>query len=64
MALGRVNALIEYYSVNCLFTCCSERFGDCVLKIFGCSYEWYIDEVRVLRELNGQHNYVRAYECD
>jgi streptomycin 6-kinase len=56
--------LIEYFSVNCLFLCCSEKFGDCVLKIFGCSYEWYIDEIRALRELKGQHRYVRAYEYD
>jgi len=56
--------LIEYYSVNCLFTCYSEHYGDCVLKIFGADYEWYIGEIRALREFNGQCRYVRAYEYD
>ena len=56
--------LIEYYSVNCLFTCYSEHYGDCVLKIFGAGYEWYIGEIRALREFNGQCRYVRAFEYD
>jgi len=56
--------LIEYYSVNCLFFCYSDKYGGCVLKIFGCKYEWYIDEIRALRELKGKRRYVRAYECD
>jgi streptomycin 6-kinase len=57
-------SLIEYYSVNCLFTCRSEIYGDCVLKIFGCEYEWYIGEIKVLTELKGNRRYVQAYEID
>lgn len=57
-------SLIEYYSVNCLFFCHSTKYGECVLKIFGCEYEWYIGEIQMLGEVNGEHGYVRAYECD
>jgi len=24
---------VDYYSVNCIFTCTSEKYGDCVLKV-------------------------------
>ncbi|MDD2361836.1 MAG: aminoglycoside phosphotransferase family protein [Eubacteriales bacterium] len=57
-------SLIEYYSNNCLLTCRSEVYGDCVLKIFGCGKDIYIHEIRVLKEVNGTHQYVRAYEID
>lgn len=56
--------LVEYYSVNCLFYCKSAEHGDCVLKIFGCEYKWFIDEICVIRELDGKYRYVRAYESD
>jgi streptomycin 6-kinase len=56
--------LIEYYSVNCLFSCRSDLYGDCVLKIFGCGYEFYIDEIKILTGLEGRYGYVRAYGCD
>ena len=56
--------LIEYYSVNCLFYCCSTKHGDCVLKIFGCEHEWYIDEINVLCALEGKYRYIRVYESD
>ena len=55
---------IEYYSVNCLFTCVSKHYGDCVLKVFGTSHEWYIDEIRALNESKGNLRYVQTYECD
>lgn len=56
--------LIEYYSVNCLFTCHSTVYGDCVLKIFGCAYEWYITELRTLLEYDGNNHYVKVYDYD
>ncbi|WP_037585560.1 aminoglycoside phosphotransferase family protein [Stenoxybacter acetivorans] len=55
---------IEYYSVNCLFICRSELHGNCVLKIFGGEFKWYIGEIRALREFGGNCGYVRAFECD
>ena len=57
-------SLIEYYSVNCLFYCRSEKYGDCVLKVFGCDYQWYIDEINVLNEFEGNRRYVQAHECN
>jgi len=57
-------SFIEYYSVNCLFLCRSEKHGSCVLKIFGCDYAWYIGEFRMLCELNGKCGYVGVYEHD
>ncbi|MCL2046985.1 MAG: aminoglycoside phosphotransferase family protein [Oscillospiraceae bacterium] len=57
-------SLIEYYSVNCLFYCQSEEYGDCVLKVFGCDYHWYIDEINVLNEFKGNRRYVQAHECN
>ena len=57
-------SLIEYYSVNCLFTCISKKYGDCVLKIFGCEYKCYIDEINVLKAVYKNSHYVKVYECD
>jgi len=57
-------SLIEYYSVNCLFTCSSKRYGDCVLKIFGCEYKWYISEINALITVDKNSHYVKVYECD
>ena len=54
----------EYYSINAIFFCKSEIYGDCVLKLGG-SYQdiEFIGEYNVLREYNGKR-YVKVYECD
>ena len=57
-------SFIEYYSVNCLFICRSTKYGNCVLKIFGCEYEWYIIEIFALNEYDGKCKYVKAHEFD
>jgi len=48
--------LVDYFSVNCVFLCCSELHGDCVLKICDNSPEWYTRECNALREYNGRRH--------
>jgi len=48
--------LVEYFSVNCIFLCDSEIYGDCVLKICDNSPEWYTREYNALREYNGRRH--------
>jgi hypothetical protein len=57
-------SLIEYFNANCLFRCRSPIFGDCVLKIYGYQYDWYIGEIRMLRDFGGKCGYVRVYRYD
>ena len=45
-------ALIDYFSVNCLFTCHSKIYGDSVLKICRSSDE-IVTEIRTLQEYDG-----------
>jgi streptomycin 6-kinase len=51
----------EHYSVNLIFFCKSEIYGDCVLKI-GADMQ-FAEEYNVLREYNGGR-YVKIYESD
>lgn len=53
---------IDYYSVNCIFTCASKQYGACVLKI-GKNAKETENEHRILREYNGR-NFCRVYEAD
>lgn len=55
---------VEHYSINLIFFCKSEIYGDCVLKIGGNSQDYeFTAEYNVLREYNGWR-YVKAYESD
>lgn len=53
---------IESYSVNCVFSCRSELFGDVILKIGHPSKETYT-EYHALREFNGRR-YCKVYDAD
>ena len=54
----------EHYSINLIFFCKSEIYGDCVLKIGGNSQDYeFAAEYNVLREYNGKQ-YVKVYESD
>lgn len=53
---------VDYYSVNCIFTCISNQYGPCVLKI-GKNTEETEKEYRVLHEYNGRQ-FCRVYEAD
>ena len=53
--------LIEHFSTSILFTCLSEKYGQCVLKI-KCDNNYSLDsEICVLRSFNGR-GYCRVYE--
>jgi streptomycin 6-kinase len=53
---------IDYYSVNCIFKCVSNKHGACVLKI-GSDADTIKKEYRILREYNG-NRFCKAYEAD
>lgn len=53
---------IPSYSINCVFTCYSEQYGDVVLKIGKPSKETYT-EYYALREYNGDR-FCQVYEAD
>jgi len=53
---------VDYYSINCIFTCVSERHGPCVLKLGEPSDET-AHEYGVLREYEGTR-FCRVYEAD
>lgn len=53
---------IDYYSVNCIFKCISDRYGLCILKIGNPSRETRT-EYRMLQEYNGTR-FCKAYEAD
>jgi hypothetical protein len=55
----------EHYSINAIFFCKSEIYGDCVLKIGGYDDEQdFTAQYNVLREYNGGRCYVKAYDVD
>ena len=55
---------VEYYSINAIFFCRSEKYGGCVLKMGGGEQDYEFEaEYSVLREYNGRR-YVKAYEAD
>ena len=54
----------EYFSINAIFFCKSETYGDCVLKIGSNEQEeLFYREYSMLREYNGRR-FVKAYESD
>ena len=54
----------EYFSINAIFFCKSEIYGDCVLKIGSNEQdELFFREYNMLREYNGRR-FVKAYESD
>jgi len=53
---------IDYYSVNCIFKCISNKHGQCVLKI-GNDSEESENEYNILQEYNGTR-FCRIYESD
>jgi len=56
--------LVEYYSINAIFFCKSELYGDCVLKIGNSVQDKeFVGEYNTLREYNGK-NFVKVYEGD
>lgn len=55
--------LVQYFSVNCIFLCESERYGGCVLKICDNSPEWYMREYSALLEYNGRRH-CRVFDAD
>lgn len=54
---------VEYYSINAIFFCKSEAYGDCVLKICNNQDYEFIAECNMLREYNGGR-FIKIYECD
>ena len=55
---------VEHFSINAIFFCKSEIYGDCVLKIGSDEQDYeFIAEYNVLREYNGWR-YVKVYEAD
>lgn len=54
--------LIPSFSINCVFSCYSERYGDVILKISKPSQESYT-EYHALCEYNGER-FCRVYEAD
>lgn len=57
-------SFIEYYSANSLFHCRSPVFGNCVLKLYSCCYDWYIRGIRMLHDFGGKCGYIHVYEYD
>jgi len=55
--------MVDYFSVNCIFLCASEIYGDCVLKICDNSREWYTREYHALLEYDGRRH-CRALAAD
>jgi len=53
---------IDYYSVNCLFKCVSDKYGKCILKIKNPSQETDT-EYNTLKEYNGKM-FCKVYEAD
>lgn len=54
----------EHYSINAIFYCKSEVYGECVLKVGGNEQDYeFAAEYNVLREYNGWR-YVKVYESD
>jgi len=54
----------EYYSVNAIFFCESEYFGNCVLKIGGdCQDYEFLSEYNMLCEYNGRR-LAHVYDAD
>jgi len=53
---------VDYYSINCIFTCNSTIHGPCVLKI-GSDAKAAENEWRILHEYRGR-NYCKALEAD
>ena len=53
---------IDYYSVNCIFKCFSNKHGSCILKIGNPSRETYT-EYHMLREYNGR-GFCKVYQSD
>ncbi|MCL2752542.1 MAG: aminoglycoside phosphotransferase family protein [Defluviitaleaceae bacterium] len=53
---------IDYYSWSCLFTCISEQYGDCVLKI-GSLLELTQTEYHLLKDFGG-NGLCKIYEAD
>lgn len=53
---------IDYYSVNCIFKCTSNKYGLCILKI-GKNAKEAENEYRILHEYNGK-SFCRVYEAD
>lgn len=54
--------LVDYFSANCIFTCCSEQYGDVVLKIGNPSREVFT-EYNTLCEYNGRH-FCKVFDAD
>jgi streptomycin 6-kinase len=57
-----VDNLIPYFSVNCIFICRSELYGETILKI-GRKYNEAATEAGMLTEYNG-HRFCRLYAAD
>jgi thiamine kinase-like enzyme len=55
--------MIDYYSVNCIFICKSQLFGDAVLKICKQPLSQVITEVSTLSEYKGRR-YCRLFNSD
>ena len=55
--------LVDYYSINCIFLCRSEIYGDTVLKISDNTHEDFMSEYNVLREYNGK-SFCKLFACD
>jgi len=55
--------LVQYFSVNCLFLCRSEIYGDCVLKLCNNLPREYTQEYNALREYNGRRH-CRVLDAD
>jgi len=53
---------IDYYSVNCLFTCVSARYGNCILKISPHLKET-MTEYHMLKDLDG-NGLCKVHEAD
>jgi streptomycin 6-kinase len=54
--------LIDYFSVNCIFTCYSEQHGDAILKIGNPCIEVFT-EYNALCEYNGRH-FCNVFDSD
>jgi streptomycin 6-kinase len=55
--------LVDYYSINCIFICYSELYGDAVLKICNNSGGEVLSEYNSLREYNGRR-FCKVFACD
>ena len=54
---------VDYYSVNCIFKCFSEKYGMCILKIGRPSIETQT-EYHTLREYNDSGKFCKVHEAD